>query len=44
LVQRGGAPPTPEEELFERRTAETLSRRLGAAEPRQAEASRSLLP
>jgi RNA polymerase sigma-70 factor (ECF subfamily) len=38
LAQGGGAPPTPEEKLFERRIVETLSRRLAAVEPWQAEA------
>jgi DNA-directed RNA polymerase specialized sigma24 family protein len=38
LLQRGSAPPTPEEELCERRTVEALRRRLAAVEPWQAEA------
>jgi RNA polymerase sigma-70 factor (ECF subfamily) len=38
VAQRGGTPPTPEDELAERRTVETLGRRLAAVEPWQAEA------
>jgi RNA polymerase sigma-70 factor (ECF subfamily) len=38
LAQPKAAPPTPEEELAERRVIETLSRRLATVEPWQAEA------
>jgi RNA polymerase sigma-70 factor (ECF subfamily) len=38
LAQRVCTPPTPEEKLFERRTIETLGRRLAAVDSWQAEA------